>query len=414
MLNIGNIQDKYICNLKKDVDDDRDYIYIPKFTKAKLPWRVDFRKLYKLIDSPNQENIITSVTGAISFSYYFDQITEKKSEFVPSCLFMYYNTINNTAGDINISIRDIFKNINTVGVCNEKIWSSTIKQTIKPHKTAYAEALKYKDIVYNRVSQTLNDIKTALANNFVVIFGMMLYSSFMSEYIPTNGNMVNPNTAFETLIGCNVFALIGYDEYRPMSDGTRGAFIVRNNCGKKWGESGYFYAPYSVITNSELCFDFWIMTKRTIPISSKMHLLTYKDFNDTKKLLNNEITDTPFANITNKNKKIKLSQEKEKEITTVSIQINKSLLYSKPLIVPVEVPFKNGEKETKQLLNIEVTFVNNKETEQPTNNKKKIFKPVAKTIGFKIKEKLGSKNNEKHIVKRDIIIRKKQSILHLV
>jgi C1A family cysteine protease len=34
-------------------------------------------------------------------------------------------------------------------------------------------------------------------------------------------------------------------------------FKVANSWGTNWGQKGYFYLPYSYVTNPDLSFDFW-------------------------------------------------------------------------------------------------------------------------------------------------------------
>lgn len=387
-----NESDSYgenINNWKKDCEDKRDYVYVPKFNHSKLPWKVDFRKSYDIIDVDEQDDIKLSVIYSVCFCYYIDQLTNKKNEFVPSKLFLYYNLSNNDKNkkQKNYSIREVLKNINNFGVCKEKTWMSNIKPTLKPVRSAYSEANKYKNIIYNHVNHSLKDIKTALANNFPVIFGMNIYSSFMSESLSKTGNMFTPNNS-EKKQGSQIMVLVGYDEYRRAPDGSLGAFIVRNSWGKKWGENGYFYAPYSVIKDQDICSDFWIMTKKTFPDNAKVNLLTQEKFVD--------------------------------KIDTVRVQVplkHTDITSSTQITIPVNIPVKNKKDSISQIFNIELIFLDTKNTKSVVNDKniKKNNKKInhVKMIGFKKPEKSFNKNEtvKKNI---NISIRKKKTRLHLV
>ena len=54
----------------------------------------------------------------------------------------------------------------------------------------------------------------------------------------------------ESCVGLHAVVAVGYSN----SDQH---VTVLNSWGLGWGEEGYFYMPYHVITDSRICFDFW-------------------------------------------------------------------------------------------------------------------------------------------------------------
>jgi C1A family cysteine protease len=76
--------------------------------------------------------------------------------------------------------------------------------------------------------------------------------------------MPYPNVNTESQLGGHCVVIVGYDDTMSGPAGT-GYFIVRNSWGTGWGQSGYFYMPYSVINNANMSSDFWAVTQVTNP-----------------------------------------------------------------------------------------------------------------------------------------------------
>ncbi|MBO9542206.1 C1 family peptidase [bacterium] len=99
----------------------------------------------------------------------------------------------------------------------------------------YDEAKAYKQIKMSRVS-SVKGMKSALASNHPIIFGVPLYDSFMTKAMAQTGEMPLPGRS-ESVIGGHAMTMVGYDDAKQ-------AFLVRNSWGKDWGQQGYFYMPY--------------------------------------------------------------------------------------------------------------------------------------------------------------------------
>ncbi len=80
-----------------------------------------------------------------------------------------------------------------------------------------------------------------------------MYESFESPAVAQSGVLPMPGPAENTIGGHAVLA-VGYDD-------SKSAFIIRNSWGSGWGLAGYFYMPYTYITNADLADDFWVLQK---------------------------------------------------------------------------------------------------------------------------------------------------------
>lgn len=233
-----------------DVPDHRDF-YLSLTRKKKLPTSVDLRD--KDIQIFDQGELGSCTANAIAAAYAFDLKKQNEEVFTPSRLFIYYNerVIENTVKeDAGAMIRDGFKTINQIGVCNETIWPYQIsKFKRKPSKRCYKQAESNKAVVYQRVNRTLYDFQSCLASEVPIVIGIAVYESFESNSVAKTGIVPMPSS-HEQMLGGHAVTIVGYDN-------TKNWFIVRNSWGPKWGDKGYFYLPYDYITNSNLSDDFW-------------------------------------------------------------------------------------------------------------------------------------------------------------
>ena len=81
----------------------------------------------------------------------------------------------------------------------------------------------------------------------------MVYESFESPEVAQTGVMPIPQPGEQPLGGHAVLA-VGYDDAKQV-------LIVRNSWGTAWGDGGYFYMPYAIVTELKLALDFWTIRK---------------------------------------------------------------------------------------------------------------------------------------------------------
>jgi C1A family cysteine protease len=244
---------KFGLGWKPDLPDTRDKAYsAPMAALRALAPKIDLRS--KCPPVLNQGSLGSCTANAISSAHLFDQMKQRAATpFQPSRLFIYYNerrmegTIPVDAGAF---IRDGFKSISKEGVCAETLWKYDVsKFAVKPPAAAYTEALKHQAASYSRVQQTLGQLKGCLADGYPFVYGFTVYDSFMSDAVAKTGKVPFPGRG-ENVLGGHAVMAVGYDDSKQ-------TFIVQNSWGTGWGDKGYFYMPYSYLTDTDLAADFW-------------------------------------------------------------------------------------------------------------------------------------------------------------
>ncbi|MDE3084512.1 MAG: C1 family peptidase [Verrucomicrobiota bacterium] len=235
-----------------DLPDHRDHVYAaPMEVVAKMPAKIDLRPQCPPVYDQGQLGSCTA--NAIGAAFEFELLKQKLTDFMPSRLFVYYNerAIEGTVrSDSGAQIRDGIKSIAKQGVCAETEWPYVItKFTAKPPAKAYKDALKNQALSYQRLAQSLTQLKGCLASGYPFVFGITVYESFESPQVAKTGNVPMPSHKEKSLGGHAIMA-VGYDD-------SAHRLIVRNSWGPKWGQKGYFTLPYAYVTDSDLASDFW-------------------------------------------------------------------------------------------------------------------------------------------------------------
>ena len=236
-----------ITNLRKDKEDDRDFVYSKKkiVKVEKLP---EWHNVKVDLPIRNQYNLgyCFSFAGirALENEYKFN--TNRYIE--QSEMFLGYNTrvLNNTIPlDQGATIRDMLKTLAKHGSTVESVCpyvTSNFNQ--KPSWLAYWSAGLYKLKEYYRCL-TIEDVKQALYGNHLVIFGLKLKDSFYK--LNTNNYVYNGKGKD---IGSHAMVVRSYDDSQKR-------LVVDNSWGGKWGLSGSFFLPYNVFLKDS--FDWWVV-----------------------------------------------------------------------------------------------------------------------------------------------------------
>jgi len=236
---------------KRDLPDPRDFKF--KVTRpVELPASVDLREHCPPVY--NQFDLGSCTANALGAAFQFEEIKQKRDNFVPSRLFIYYNerviegTVNEDAGAM---IRDGIKTMVKDGVCPEKMWKyKTWKFKKRPPKPCYTVALENQVLEYLRLSpHSLYEVKHCLSDGYPISFGFMIFESMMTDRVSQTGIVPVPSNLEQPMGGHAVLA-VGYDD-------SKNALLVRNSWGTAWGIKGYFWLPYEFVTQRNMSADYW-------------------------------------------------------------------------------------------------------------------------------------------------------------
>ena len=236
-----------------DLPDHRDRLYAaPMEIAGALPAKADLRAQCPPVYDQGQLGSCTA--NAIAGAIQFDRMKQMLSPvFTPSRLFIYYNERvieHSIDSDSGAQIRDGIKSVGKQGDCPETEWPYVIARfRTRPPKKCYADARKYKAVLYQRVTQTLGQLKGCLASGWPFVFGFTVYEGFESATVAKTGHASLPKSG-EQVIGGHAVVGVGYDDAKQW-------FIVRNSWGGGWGMAGYFTLPYAYLTDENLASDFW-------------------------------------------------------------------------------------------------------------------------------------------------------------
>lgn len=244
---------KKIRGWRRDLPDIRDLMATMK-GPLKLPDVADLEGKCPPVYDQGDAGSCTGNMGAGMDQ--FIAMKEGKVAFIPSRLFIYYNTRLSEGSanqDSGATIRDTFKAMAKYGYCKEVTWPYVIRKlTTRPTVGSYAEALPHKITQYARVMQSEQAICDALAAGDPVGFGFTVYDNFDPDAhgvipMPTKKNRVE---------GGHAVVLVGYDRNKRL-------FKFRNSWGATWGVRGYGYLSFDYVLNQHLASDFWVL--RAVP-----------------------------------------------------------------------------------------------------------------------------------------------------
>jgi len=251
--------------LGKDVQDSRDYTYLLKGSELRrpLPRHVDLRS--KCPPVFNQGASHTCTAQAVAAALAYEHKAHGMRSINPSRLFIYYNERDLTGQrslEPVLRLRNALKAVAKRGACDEKLWPflDDKKQVgKKPPREAFVAASAHRIFEYQRIpmhalkpAAFLRHLKRCLADGSPILFGIKIYASFESDPALKSGVMPVPDIKHEAFIGGHAVMAVGYDDRRK-------AVLVRNSWGPKWGDKGYFWMPYKLITNPDLAHDFWTL-----------------------------------------------------------------------------------------------------------------------------------------------------------
>lgn len=256
-------------NLKRSSLDERDHVLQFSSSIPETGLTVSLPPMVNLLqDRPLlvfDQGSIGSCTANSAGSLYMYILTRLTgSTIVPSRLFLYWNSrslIRTTMEDSGCTLRHTMQALARFGVCRESIWAYNRSFLFKkPSAPCYTEGLTRQALSYASVPVNLFQMKSALNAGQPFVFGVLVFSSFMTSAVASTGNVPTPDASRERFLGGHAMCAVGYDD-------TREVFIVKNSWGTGWGDRGNAYIPYSYMTNTSLCFDVWTLYTVEVPSS---------------------------------------------------------------------------------------------------------------------------------------------------
>lgn len=199
----------------------------------------------------DQGPIGSCTAQAIIANYEFLLRRQYASDLEPlSRLFLYYcerereNTVEIDAG---ATLRTGMKVIADIGVCKDSSWLYiTADFNARPNSECFEQATIHQALRYEKVSQDLTSLKECLAAGFPFVFGFAVYENFYQ------GDGIFMDFPKGRLMGGHAVMAVGYDD-------TLQRFTIRNSWGESWGDGGYFYMPYSILTDPNISRDLWAL-----------------------------------------------------------------------------------------------------------------------------------------------------------
>jgi C1A family cysteine protease len=167
----------------------------------------------------------------------------------------------NSGGDARVSLRTVLKAIVQCGVPPEKYWPyDASKLTCEPDAFAYSFQRRFRTLRYVRLDsreangeQVLSRLRGFLAAGFPFVFGFPVCTAVTDE-----AEVPLPRST-DAIVGGQAVTAVGYDDKRRIRS-DKGALLVRNSWGDKWGDNGYGWLPYAYVIE-RLAMDFWTLLK---------------------------------------------------------------------------------------------------------------------------------------------------------
>ncbi len=258
-------------NLRRQKEDERDFkLAAPE--AAQIPRRVDLREKCPPVFNQGALGSCTANAGVAAYMML------RGMSSALSRLFLYYEErrLEGTTGeDTGAEMRSIGKTLCKTGVCTETLWPYVIeKYNEDPPVEADTDAAGRRITAYKKLPGVTAIRQYIAKTGQPVMIGFEVYSSFETDEVEKTGVVPLPDTGKEDLLGGHAVLVVGYDDdfgKRAKYGGflsellrtftgqgnDDGYFIVRNSWGQGWGDSGYFYLPYTFVR--KYAFDFWVI-----------------------------------------------------------------------------------------------------------------------------------------------------------
>ncbi|MCE5215344.1 MAG: cysteine protease [Methanobacterium sp.] len=238
-----------------------------KEPKKEIQDKVDLRKWCSPVEDQGKIGSCTANAGVGMLEYYERKAFGKHID--ASRLFLYKITRNlmKQTGDTGAFLRTTMSALVLFGVLPEEYYPYQIENfDEEPPAFCYAYSQSYKALKYINLDppntskeDLLSRIKTNLAAGMPSMFGFTVYSSLWNV---KDGKIPFPCSK-EKVEGGHAIMAVGFDDNLKIQNPTcknetKGALLIRNSWGSKWGEAGYGWLPYEYVLRG-LAQDWWTL-----------------------------------------------------------------------------------------------------------------------------------------------------------
>ena len=220
---------------------------------AKLPASVDLSRYCSPIEDQGMIGSCTAQSVVGLLEYLWRLIYGRGID--ASRLFVYKATRNllGWTGDTGAFVRSTIKAVRLFGTCPEDYWPYHEGQfDTEPPAFCYSFARNYRTILYYRLQERVEALRTSLAQGLPFAFGFTCFESLFNPEVSETGMIPFPEPG-ESVIGGHAIMAVGYEHAKKH-------FIIRNSWGRDWGRGGYGYLPYAYFERG-LADDCWCVLK---------------------------------------------------------------------------------------------------------------------------------------------------------
>ncbi|MFN7942408.1 MAG: C1 family peptidase [Thermoanaerobaculia bacterium] len=252
--------------------------------RKRLPARVDLRPWCPPVRFQGGFATCAAHVVAALLEYYEKRAFGKTVDASRLFLHKVGTTFLGERGNVGVYIRQTMGVLRLIGVPPERYWPYPDPGTIAKPRTAdprldaeptafcYAIADDFRAVSYYRLDSSvertdgaavLERLRRHLAQGLPVAFGVPIFESFRQTW--KTGRIPFPQPG-EKEIAKHAFVAVGYDdrlEIRNRARGARattGAVLLQNSWSEQWGEKGYGWLPYDLVSNGA-ARDFWTLLR---------------------------------------------------------------------------------------------------------------------------------------------------------